>query len=65
MNLGCEVFQNGREVNRRTRANALSITAFLQEPGNPTDGELEAGLLRSGNGFGAFGFASAAAGGFD
>lgn len=46
-NLGCEVFEDGGEVDRRARSNALCVSALFEEPSYSTDGELEAGLLRS------------------
>lgn len=45
-NLGGEVFEDGGEVDRRSGADALGVAAFLEEPGDSADGELEAGLLR-------------------
>lgn len=61
-NLGGEVFKDGGEVDRGAGADALSITALLEVPGDPADGELEAGLVRPGDRLGGGFLASAALG---
>ena len=42
--LGGEVLEHGGEIDRSAGADSLGVTAFLQEPGDTADGELEAGL---------------------
>lgn len=46
-NLGCEVFEDGREVDGSSRTNTLSIVALLQETMHTTNGELETRLGRA------------------
>ncbi|ETV79078.1 hypothetical protein H257_07829 [Aphanomyces astaci] len=56
-----QVFQHGGEVHGGTATDALGEAALLQETGDTTDGELEAGLGRTGRGLA---FLAAAAGCF-
>ena len=48
--LGGKVLKDGGEVHGRTTTNAGGIATLPEEPGNTTDGELEAGPCTTGGG---------------
>lgn len=60
--LSGKVFEDGGEVYGSTGADTFSVLTGFEKSGDSTDGELETGLLRSGNGFGGLWLASASFG---
>lgn len=44
-----EIFENGGEVDRGPGPDPLSVPAGFEEPGDPTDRELQTGFLRPGH----------------
>lgn len=57
-NLGGEILEDSREVDRSSGAYTVGVLAGLDEPGDPTHWELETGLLRPRNCLGGLPFAS-------
>lgn len=46
-NFGCEVLQNGSQIDGGTSTHSLGIVAFSEQSVDTTDGECETGLGRS------------------
>lgn len=61
--LGSEILQDGGQIDGSSGADTLGVLSGLEEPGDPADGELEAGFVRSGNGLGGLGLAATSLGG--
>ena len=64
--LSGQVFENGRQVDRRSGTDALSVVAFPEKPVHTADGELQPSAGRASLGLGSrlsAGFASARHGG--